>query len=173
MGGGTYRLEVSTPRGERATAITRIPSSNPAIDSLQEYRVPLGFGQFKNMNRIFWQDSPAEVNFYRIMSRDVQASGFGDTSYFTVENALSKDEGKNGLQMTASVGFYNFEEDSLFVMRDILLLTTDNSYYKYHVKRLNYTGSNPFEEPLPMYDNIDGGVGCFSSYRLSRYKIGF
>jgi len=171
--GTTYTLEVSTPRGHTARAITQIPAANPAIDSVEEYSVPVGFGNFVTMNRVFWQDSPIENNFYRIMSRIVQPGSFGDTSYYIVDNSLSTDEGKNGQQLSGSVEFYSFEEDSVTSTRDILLLTTDQPYYKYHVKRLNYTGDNPFEEPLPMYDNIDGGTGCFSSYRLSRYKIGF
>lgn len=171
--GTTYTLEVTTPRGHRATASSRIPIANPVIDSMQEYTVPVGFGEFATLSRIYWQDAPGELNFYRIMSRDVQPGSFGDTSYFVVDNALLTDEGKNGLQLTGSIEFYSFEEDSIPSFRDILLLTTDEPYYKYHVKRLNYTGNNPFEEPLPMFDNIDGGVGCFSSYRLSRYKVGF
>lgn len=172
--GTTYSLEVTTPRGHRATAITQIPISNPNIDSVQEYNVPMGLGENSTMNRIYWQDSPAESNFYRIMSRQVQPDFFGsDTSYFVNDNNLLTDDGKNGLRMTGSVEYYGFEEDSLTDLRDILLLTTDQPYYKYHVRRINYTGNNPFEEPLPMFDNIDGGVGCFSSYRLSRYKIGF
>lgn len=170
--GASYTLEVTTPRGHRATAITQIPVSSPAIDSVQEYEVPLGFGNYASMYRVFWQDSPVEANFYRLMSREAQANSLGDTSYFIIDNSLLTDESKNGLQLSGSVEFYSFEGDSSANTRDILLLTTDQPYYRYHLRRLNYTGNNPFEEPLPMYDNIDGGVGCFSSYRLSRYKIG-
>mgnify|MGYP001627122249 CR=1 FL=1 len=171
--GITYSLEVTTPRGHRATAVSRIPLSNPLIDSVQMYTVPSGFGEYISLNRIFWQDAVSEANFYRIISRSVQPGSFNDTSYFNIDNSMLTDDSKNGQQMNGSVEFYSFEEDSIQNLRDILLLTTDEPYYKYHVKRLNYTGSNPFEEPLPMHDNIDGGVGCFSSYRLSRYKIGF
>jgi len=171
--GNSYSLEVTTPRGHRATAVTQIPLANPIIDSVQEYDVPLGFGETATMNRVFWQDSPVENNYYRLMSREVQPGSFGDTSYFVVDNSLITDEGKNGQRITGSVEFYGFREDTLTWIRDILLLTTDQAYHKYHLRRLNYTGTNPFEEPLPMFDNIDGGVGCFSSYRLSRHKIGF
>lgn len=171
--GTTYTLEVTTPRGHRATATSRMPLSNPTIDSMQEYTVPIGFGESSTFSRIFWQDTGGETNFYRIMSRSVQSGSFGDTSYYIVDNALLTDETKNGQRMSGSVEFYSYEEDSIQSLRDILLLSTDEPYFKYHAKRLNYTGNNPFEEPLPMYDNIDGGVGCFSSYRLSRYKIGF
>lgn len=171
--GFTYTLEVSTPRGHRATANSRIPLSNPVIDSMQEYTVPLGFGEFSTLSRIYWQDAGAESNFYRIISRSVQPGSFNDTSYFNVDNAMLTDESKNGQRLSGSVEFYSFEEDSIQSLRDILLLTTDEPYFRYHEKRLNYTGTNPFEEPLPMHDNIDGGVGCFSSYRLSRYKVGF
>lgn len=171
--GTIYALEVTTPRGHLATASTRIPIAVPTIDSIQAYSIPQGFGESLQMNRAFWQDSPSETNFYRVMSRSVQPNGNGDTSYFTLDNAMLSDESKNGLRLNGSVEYYGFEPDSIQSFRDIVLLSTDEAYYKYHVKRLNYTGTNPFEEPLPMFDNIDGGVGCFSSYRFSRYNIGF
>jgi hypothetical protein len=45
------------------------------------------------------------------------------------------------------------------------LLITDKDYFQYHNSIKKYTdGSNPFAEFSPVYSNVQGGVGIFSSY---------
>ncbi len=170
--GTSYILTVTTPRGHRAQATTTVPVNLPVIDSVSEFSQPIGFGEFVELIRVYWQDASNEQNNYRLVSRSVSPSSQGgDTSYFIMANALLTDESKNGLQMSATVENYYTLVDSTENLKDVLLLNTDVNYHKYHVKRINYTGSNPFEEPLPMHDNIDGGVGCFSSYRMTKLNL--
>jgi hypothetical protein len=50
---------------------------------------------------------------------------------------------------------------------NILLLTTDEHYYRYHRALENYYPDDFFSEPVHMYSNIDGGLGVFAGYNRS------
>ncbi len=53
----------------------------------------------------------------------------------------------------------------------ILLLTTDEHYYKYHRALENYYEDDFFSEPVHLYSNIDGGLGIFAGYNRSLLVI--
>ena len=49
----------------------------------------------------------------------------------------------------------------------ILLMTTDEHYFKYHRALQNYYEDDFFSEPVHIYSNIDGGLGVFAGYNRS------
>jgi hypothetical protein len=166
--GQQYQLLVNTPNGYQASAFTTVPFENPAITAIDTFNVPAGFGFNIYLARASWQDLPGK-HYYRLSSRQLYTTPNGDTLYSILDNSLLSDSQKENQLLQATVEYYPQESDSLQTANyELLLLTTDENYYKYHQRRFQYTGDNPFEEPLPMFDNIDGGTGCFGSYRLQK-----
>ncbi len=69
--------------------------------------------------------------------------------------------------------YYNYqtvdtgeEKDSIYIS----LAKTDEAYYKFISTYKNYqdTDGNPFAEPVMIYSNIQGGLGVFCAYRLTK-----
>jgi hypothetical protein len=55
--------------------------------------------------------------------------------------------------------------DSAFIK--IYLLNTEKSYYLYQKSLEDYkSGEDPFTEVTPVYSNIDGGLGIFTSFTI-------
>jgi hypothetical protein len=49
----------------------------------------------------------------------------------------------------------------------IYLYNTEESYYRYHTSLDNYNdGENPFTEVTPVYSNVTGGLGVFTSFTV-------
>ncbi len=46
------------------------------------------------------------------------------------------------------------------------IIHCSNDYYKYHKSVYNYSGDDFFVEPSIIYNNVEGGLGIFSSYYL-------
>lgn len=45
------------------------------------------------------------------------------------------------------------------------ILNLDENYYKFQKSLKDHENSdNPFVEPLPVYSNVEGGLGCFGAY---------
>lgn len=175
--GLTYRIEVSTPQGERVTGTTTIPTSIVAIDSvnLSTQRGPFGFDL--DLLQIRWIDNPAEKNYYQLYSAYTSASEdtFLNIPSFVSEidnQVLSDDLSRNNvMSATVQTSLGLSAGDTTLV--DVVLAHTDEAYYRYHTLRLNYSGNNPFSEPTIMFNNVTGGVGVVASYRLYKRTIPF
>jgi hypothetical protein len=51
------------------------------------------------------------------------------------------------------------------ILLNMEVLNTDQAYYDYHRSLdLNRNSNNPFAEPVLIYSNINGGLGCFAAY---------
>jgi len=53
----------------------------------------------------------------------------------------------------------------------LYVLNTDAPYYFYHKSVNNFSGDNPFAEPVIIYSNIKNGLGVFSSYNKTQKVI--
>ena len=54
----------------------------------------------------------------------------------------------------------------------IELLHTDEAYYQYHRTLQQYRNTNnPFSEPILVFSNIEGGLGCFAGYNSKILNI--
>jgi len=61
--------------------------------------------------------------------------------------------------------FFESPHDSLVVK--IYIYNLEKSYYLYHKSLDDYNdGANPFSEATPVYSNITGGLGIFTSYTI-------
>lgn len=176
LGGQTYYLSVSTPRGESVSGSCTVPASNLSALSVE-------FTDTVSSTKVItvkWQDMTGEANYYRAFGQTVFIDLFspGDTSYNDMygDNTLQNDYQKDGNEMRVKLnGFqnpsYNTGESWKVVAYDIYLLNVDAEYYKYQNSHDHYVYDDPFSEPSPLYTNIQGGLGVFGAYRKLHVRV--
>jgi|SRR3954463_5402969 len=160
-----YKLSVSTADGRYAEASTTVPAQNRSLT----YSVnPDQYGDY--ILHGSWNDPANSADFYRLeISRpnSIFASGW---SY--LDKANLNDEGNPGGTLGSNLYFYSNApgNDSTYVS----LLTASSEFYNYFNRRdkIQDTGG-PFNEPIPMYTNISGGLGVFAGFNPYRVKVVF
>lgn len=124
-----------------------LEGTNP--DNFQEKRV-------RNRFSINWDDNSGRSD----LQNDVNLDG----TIFT--SPLGRGFLPSSLLYTSSDGtkYYAKQKPKLIA----LIMEVNNvekAYYDYHQSlRLNERSDNPFAEPVLIFNNIDGGFGCFSAY---------
>ena len=176
--GSNYSLTVTSDLGLKAEAVCTIPNERAFSIETDTFSVPVnnpwtGKKRLYNL-KIAVRDIAAENNYYRI-----KASGYGylrhqqsnETIRFyrdiRIIEDLFTDKGLDGSRIiVVTDGMQQFfDSDSSFVV--ITLYNTENSYYLYHKSLRNYIdGRSPFEEPTPVFTNVTGGLGIFTSYTV-------
>lgn len=69
---------------------------------------------------------------------------------------------------------YYFKPPSDSSIVKIYLFNVEKSYYQYHKSLDDYNDSgNPFSEATPVYSNINGGLGVFTSYTIDSLVVKF
>lgn len=177
--GKTYKLRVSSETGLSVEAECTVPGRrNFSIDVdtlsiLKEESQHNPFpGAYRSLNlKVKFPDLPGEENFYRIFGTVRGYSRYSTISgYVGFDSEFISDKGMDGgnivVNMDAQSGYLlSAAKDSLFL--NIYLFNTEKSYYQYHRSQLNYVDSeNPFSEATPIYTNIIGGFGVFTSYTI-------
>jgi hypothetical protein len=167
--GTSYILTVTTPWGETLSASTMVPLKNNSTEDYKLYPPANTNNQgFLDYGLdLFFQDAPGETNYYAV---DVQAKlqsscGFAYVNFDGPTTMLSDVE-NDGNILRMKNGHINTSctlntSDSLM----LTLASVDVHYYKFHRSLENYSGDDPFQEPAPIYSNIQGGLGAFGSYR--------
>ncbi len=169
-----YDLEVSTPDGKRVTANSTIPVGIANIDSFSVTQQAGPFGIVLDLVRVYWQDVASSKNYFQLYTTSEGSSEdtlMGDPGKFVLDNQVLDDEFAQNNRITTSfqTSLGLAQGDTIGI--EMILAHVDEAYYRYHLLRLNYSGSNPFSEPTVMYNNVSGGVGVFGSYRLSKRTI--
>jgi len=181
--GNTYTLKISSSKGLYAGAETTIPQmrnmminidTNVIIVKLPDYEPYVKY----EMSTEFI-DIPGENNYYSITGI---FRGFKTTSsseiqmhkediwieerYLTDHDADSDNKIKLDMWLSRSYQYY----DSAFI--SICLMNTGESYYLYHTSLDKFDFSdNPFSEVKPVYSNIEGGLGIFTSYTMDSLRF--
>lgn len=168
--GKSYNLRVSTANGYFAEAKCTVPEKRSFNIRIDTVTLP---GKGLRAKASF-NDIPEEENYYRIKawvrsySHSVQGAR-SDIYTLHPEKKFFTDagiDGKNIVIFTDDyLGYMGNKTDSSFIV--FRLFNTEKSYYLYHHSLDNYEGGdNPFVEPTPVYSNITGGLGIFSSYAI-------
>jgi hypothetical protein len=71
---------------------------------------------------------------------------------------------KNGVQKS----IYN---DPKFSDVRVEVMSIDVNYYKFYRSLNNTDNDNPFVEPTLVYNNVEGGLGCFAAFNVSGVTI--
>ena len=178
--GKTYKLKVSSGNGLKAEAECTVPARKTFTIEADTFSVikkmdpygPFPEGIYRSIEfKVSFTDIPGEENFYKIYGK---IRGYGrlwqGTGYlaFNEDNVIS-DKGMDGKSFTfktdQNFDYFFFEPDSLFL--NIYLFNTEKSYYQFHKSLIDYNdGENPFSEASPVFSNITGGFGIFTSYTV-------
>ena len=124
---------------------------------------------------VSFNDIPAELNYYRLAGLFTGYKTFEDPERteisrrqlsFTKELFTDKEAGSaSKIKSSAGLGQSFTNYDSAFIK--IYLLNTEKSYYLYHKSLEDYnSGEDPFSEVTPVYSNIVGGIGIFTSFNI-------
>jgi hypothetical protein len=164
--GKTYSLTVSAPGLTPANATTTIPDFKTSFleVNIDTVTSTSQFG-YNTSEIVIWgklEDQTNLKNYYRIMYYFYENGYlFSQNDYNRqVENEFFSDAGSND-------GKVNFKFKTWFSPWDSILivaLNTDYNYYTYHKSMLKFETGNPFAEPIPVYSNIDKGLGVFGSF---------
>lgn len=177
--GKTYRLRVNSEKGLSAEAECTVPGRKNfciEVDTFsiltEAFRYSPYPGMYRSLNaRVKFSDLPGEENFYRIFGTfRAYSPHYQGSGYIAFDEEFISDKGMDGKSFVVNMDqnngyFFAYAEDSLFL--NIYLFNTEKSYYQFHKSQLNYVdGEDPFSEATPMYTNIIGGFGVFTSYTV-------
>lgn len=110
-----------------------------------------------------WDDNPNEVNFYRVEA----FSSFDDdtTQIFIPQEFFDDTKANNGVfQLKTELFAFIYDENG---KRDdfelfVVVSQVSEEHYNYGITLQNYNPQNPFSEPKPLPNNVEGGLGMFT-----------
>ena len=180
--GVTYTLEVKIPDGRYLTAKTTVPKDNfPSFNFEIEKTLfdSSEFGvEYDLLYELSWNDIPSATNFYRGVIYNLYSdSVLGIDTIATPFNELfESDEGKDGgiiLIKGQSKLFYIPGSSTPINSSNYIayLMLCNKEYFDYHKDLYTNNDVNPFAESKLNFSNIEGGIGCFSAYRLAKKRF--
>jgi hypothetical protein len=181
----SYHLQVTTLRGETATATCTVPAALKASIMLSpDSAWAASSNRYYYRMRIIWPDPPNQVNYYRVNGHaeviTEQTSDGRPTSIATVPaeweaSEWVSDEGRDGGLLVSPRGNCHVNEYDPFISCSLYasVLHTDPHYYRYHhsVHRAMQSQANPFAEPVLVYSNVTGGLGVFGAYTRTTTSV--
>jgi len=181
--GKSFSVRVESDIGITATSSCTVPfysNYNLRVDTFSILHTEPGYYNGREMKvKVSFTDPAETENFYRTLGTWVAYMTFpGSTEpykhteyiWFKQELLTEASKGQNG-EIVNITGFNGFSfADSAFL--NITLLNTEKSYYQYHKSLQNYSnGDDFFTEPKPVFSNIEGGFGVFTSYTKETVTI--
>jgi hypothetical protein len=112
------------------------------------------------------KDIPGQKNFYyaKLSFPDPFDSTYSMELWADEDYGLASDEDHDGGDIYYNFSYYNYN-DIPGKKATLYLLTTDENYYLFHKSYWNYTGDDPFTEPVLMHSNVANGLGAVASFR--------
>ncbi len=185
-----YKIVINAENYKTVSAVDKIPLPI-LIDSVKATK---SSDSFVNNLEIFFEDKSKIKNYYLlfilkkrnytigdkiinetsvvyIYSNDLVFNNhfpFSDNDHkFFGQEAFFSDEIFDGKHYGLKVGVHNK------LPLKIVLLSISESMYKYFKskKAQNDSKDNPFSEPVPVFNNIENGIGIFAGYSSSVYQV--
>jgi hypothetical protein len=179
--GETYSLEVNIPDGRKLSAKTKVPANvfpqfnftltKNLIDS-NEYSVNYNF-----IYELSWNDIPSEANYYRGIIYNLYSDSTlaPDTVAQPLNELFESDQGKDGglIKINGQGNLFYVPGATPISSTNYIayLMLCNKDYYDYHKDLFNNNDTNPFAESKINFSNIEGGIGCFSAYRMSKKRF--
>lgn len=181
--GKQYTLKVYSSKGMYAEGSATVPEEKDLmikIDTLTVLHddVP-GYTYTEFRISTSFSDDPAEKNFYSITGRfigyktnsNLKVDRYSERMWY--EESYLKDtkaNAENRIKLDSWISRSYHYYDSAFI--SVYVMNTEESYYLYH-KSLDDSGygDNMFTEAKPLYSNIKGGLGIFTSYTLDSLRL--
>ncbi|MEJ6660714.1 MAG: DUF4249 domain-containing protein [Bacteroidia bacterium] len=163
-----YSLSIVTPENGTVSGKSSMP------DSISEYRLEVDsidqpFDVIFN-GRLSIPDNPTKDEYYRIEAFSRYDGSdevmYVDGEYFSDENAANGSV--NTRFTTRSWDDKNGKRPEVYV----ILSAITKDHYEYGKALENYDPENPFSEPTPLPNNVEGGLGIFtlSNSQIIRIK---
>jgi hypothetical protein len=178
--GKKYKLTVELSDGQLLSAETTVPELT--FPSLEYNIVPemVDSGDFGVSYEIAYelrfQDYVGVENFYRILVYNLfsDLGTVNDTLAQLFNSTLITDAGKDGeMQSIKGVSYY-FDMSNTPIINNynmmIYAIHANRDYYLYH-RDLETNFDSPFSEPRINYSNVNGAIGCFGAFRMTRLRI--
>jgi len=181
ISGKTYTLKISSSKGLYAEAVTTIPQKRETMIKVDTVTVNQDVPGYESSGflriSVEFTDYPGEKNYYNIIGKitvfKTTPGPETDIYYYRfwfeyINDMKASPDNKITLNkwMTPSINNY----DSAFI--NVSLLNTEESYYMYHTSLNEFDRSdNPFSEAKPVYSNIEGGLGIFTSYTVDSLRF--
>jgi hypothetical protein len=165
--GGSCSITATASGYEAVDGSTTIPSqSSLPLEYLGVQQIyDEEWGDDVNRYDFKIRDIPGEENFYRVyMEFSFQDdTAFDDFYYLEPANGYPylSDVNKDGEDILVS--FHDASLMTPYYVR-LIVLSTDEAYYRYHKSVYNFSGDDPFAEPVQIYTNINNGLGAIGSY---------
>ena len=186
INGKTYKINVTSDKNMKAGGTSTVPTDfdlklmTDTFSIIHQGSIPEYYEWREYKARVTFTDQPGSENFYRIYGRYLGYNSNPQSpvpeyfsEYLWIEKELMTDrsadnEGKIITEFNVNRSFNYY--DSAFIK--IYILNTEESYYLYHKSLDNYIDNeNPFTESTPVYSNIEGGLGVFTSYSIDSIAV--
>lgn len=176
--GKTYLLEVEAPNGDKVTSSCTVPDQTPPnleLVSLIKDSSNMYMGERAYIANLRFKDIPGSAQFYDVMVMgEYYDTLYNITNiyqvYFTRNERLSTDNNKDG-------EWFNYTTSPTYFPANCIgrlvasVSITDESYYTYHKSLWSFEGENPFQEPEPVFTNINGGLGVFAALIIQNFEF--
>jgi hypothetical protein len=182
LAGIKYSLNADIPDGRKLKASTQVPInsfpnfeytySKNTIDSNE-------FGVSYEINyKLSWNDFAGETNFYRgiIYNLYSDSTVSKDSIAQLVNEVFESDKDRDGstIKLAGTSSFY-IDKMAPIPMNSssniAYLILCNKEYFEYHKDLYTNNDVNPFSESKINFSNIEGGIGCFSAYRVSKKRF--
>lgn len=196
--GKTYEINVSKSGFKTVTAQNHVPADSALMT---KYEVERNANSFRSVRLSIWIDDSQNKDYYQLYGKHkITLYGEEiDTTTYEQELFFSSDDPVFGKEISGKRRL--FFDDTLFdgrtykmnlntnvgspqcsPMSDVCDQKTEvtlfirkvsEAYFKYTEARSlqDDVSENPFAEPVPVYDNIENGLGIFAGFRVSKYQI--
>jgi hypothetical protein len=189
ISGKTYTLKVSGSKGFYAEATTTVPKQHEmmiSVDTITIVQEVPDYEPYVQLRIITeFTDIPDEKNYYSIAGRFTKFKTTDSSETEIVEGRVSFEEtyltdmdadsdNKIKLETWITDSYDNILQNYDSAFLSIYLMNTEEAYYLYHTSIYeNDNSDNPFSEAKPVYSNINGGLGIFTSYTVDSlvYRI--
>lgn len=178
--GKEYRLRITSDAGLFAEASCKVPYKQLSVISVDTAWKKPEYRWIRDSKMLFLNisipDDPAEKNYYslKVLFRSAVTDASGLHLHTVDESGprlVKSDKGFEGKEIMWQINtMLENEPDSMNV--EVFLYHTEESYYLYHKSLNNYIDYDiPFTEPTPVYTNVTGGLGIFTSYTVDSVEI--
>lgn len=197
--GNKYKIEVNVPNCEQVDAENTVPekveiisidtltvSSTSFLDEEKMLRCKIKFTDPSEVNNYYyfnifgkvtysWYDEDTDSLFVETYSTFVDF----DTNDPIIKNdsklnngIVFNDNAINGKTYTLIVDFDKYFSDSTMFHFNLYSISSDYYLYlKSSNKQMDNNGGGPFSEAVPVYTNINNGVGIFAGINKSTFSI--
>lgn len=163
----TYRLEL-TANNKTVYAETSLPYKVNRLESVEL--------NDSNALQISWQDLPNEKNYYRVYAESLynRREGTDGEVYYSrykfFDNDFITDAHKDGQLLSVTSDALD-EFQNRFDSVSIEVYSVDELYWDYFRVLDLDTEEDPFSEPVQLPSNVVGGIGIFSIFQVSKFKM--